>query len=154
MTTSPSLIGRIVAASTRHSLIVLFLAVLLTGLAAVFSARHFAMTTDTAELISSKLEWRQRDLAFAAAFPQFDNLTMVVVDGATPELADAATDRLFRALQETVEEGFVCFDLLLNDAVINCRFVLRKSLRALLFEGLAQRLLAFECLLVSSVQIR
>jgi hypothetical protein len=34
--------------------------------------------------------WRQKELAFQATFPQLDNLTMVVVDGATPELAAAA----------------------------------------------------------------
>ena len=54
-----SLIGRIVAASARHPLIVLLLAVALTAMALVYSSRHFAMTADTAELISTKHEWRQ-----------------------------------------------------------------------------------------------
>ena len=64
-----SLIGRVVAASTRHPLIVLLLAVVLTAAAVVYSARHFAMTADTAGLISTKLEWRQSELAFETAFP-------------------------------------------------------------------------------------
>src|ERR1700733_8499162 len=68
-----SLIGRVVAASTRHPLIVLLLAVLLTAAALVYTARHFAMTADTSELISTKLEWRQHELAFDRAFPQFSN---------------------------------------------------------------------------------
>jgi hopanoid biosynthesis associated RND transporter like protein HpnN len=100
VSTRASLIGRVVAASTRHPLIVLLLAVVLTGAALVYTARHFAMTANTAELISTKLEWRQRELAFEAAFPQLENLTMVVVDGATPELADAAARRLAAALLE------------------------------------------------------
>ena len=100
MSTRASLIGRVVAASTRHPLIVLLLAVVLTGAALAYTARHFAMTANTAELISTKLEWRQRELAFEAAFPQLENLTMVVVDGATPELADAAARRLAAALLE------------------------------------------------------
>ena len=58
------------------------------------------MTADTAKLISPKLEWRQRELVFETAFPQLQNLTMVVVDGATPELADDAAQRLAAALQE------------------------------------------------------
>ena len=91
-----SLIGRLVAASIRFPLIVLFLAGALAAAALIYTARHFAMTADTAQLISTKLSWRQRELAF----PQLDNLTLVVVDGATPELADDAAARLAAALRE------------------------------------------------------
>jgi len=94
----PSLFGRIVAASARHPFIVLLLVALLTVASLVYTTRHFAMTTDTAELISTKLEWRQRELAFEAAFPQLQKLIIVVIDGATPELADAAAMRLTAAL--------------------------------------------------------
>ncbi len=69
MSPRPSLIGRIVAASTRHPLIVLILVVGLTMAALVYTARHFAMTADTAQLISTKLDWRQRELAFEAPIP-------------------------------------------------------------------------------------
>ncbi|HEY6983660.1 MMPL family transporter [Reyranella sp.] len=100
MSTRPSLTGRIVAISTRYPLLVLLLAAGLTLAALVFTAQHFAMTADTAQLISTKLKWRQRELAFEAAFPQLDKLTMVVVDGATPELADDAAKRLAAALRE------------------------------------------------------
>jgi hypothetical protein len=97
------LIGRVVAASTRHPLIVFLLAVLLTAAALLYTARHFAMTADTSELISTKLKWRQHELAFDRAFPQFSNLTIIVVDGATPELADAAAAKLTAALQDKPE---------------------------------------------------
>ena len=103
MSIRPSLIGRVVAASTRHPLIVLLLAVVLTGAALLYTAQHFALNANTTELISTKLKWRQQELAFEAAFPQFNNLTMVVVDGATPELADAAARQLAAALQEKPE---------------------------------------------------
>jgi len=98
-----SLIGRVVAASTRHPVIVLLLGVVLTGAALVYTAQHFALTADTSELISTKLKWRQNELAFDRAFPQFSNLTMIVVDGATPELADAAATRLTATLQAKPE---------------------------------------------------
>ena len=78
----------------------LFSVASLTLAALVFIAQNFAMTADTSQLISQRLEWRQRELAFEAAFPQFNNLTMVVVDGATPELADDAARRLAAALKE------------------------------------------------------
>lgn len=99
VSTRTSSIGRIVEISTRHPLIVLLLATALTAVALAYTARHFAMTADTAQLISTKLDWRQRELAFEAAFPQFNRLTMVVVDGQTPELTDAATARLVAALE-------------------------------------------------------
>jgi uncharacterized protein len=95
-----SLIGRVVAASTRHPLIVLLAAVVLTAAAVVYLGGHFNMTADTARLISPKLEWRHREIVFEKAFPQLQNLTMIVVDGATPELADDAAKRLAAALQE------------------------------------------------------
>jgi uncharacterized protein len=98
-----SLIGRVVAASTRHPLIVFLLAVLLTAAALVYSARHFSMTADTSGLISPKLQWRQHELAFDRAFPQSNNLTIIVVDGATPELADVAAAKLAAALQSKPE---------------------------------------------------
>ena len=103
MSTRISSIGRIVAASTRHPLIVLFLVGSLALAALLFIAQNFAMTADTSQLISKQLDWRQRGLAFDAAFPQFNNLTMVVVDGATPELADDAAKRLAAALKERPE---------------------------------------------------
>ena len=91
-------IARIVAISARHPLLVLLLAAALAVAALAYSARHFAMSTDTADLISTKLEWRQKELAYEAAFPQLQKVTIVVVDGATPELADDAAARLSAAL--------------------------------------------------------
>lgn len=99
MTRKTTLIGNIVAASIRFPLLVLVLALGLTAASLAYTARHFAMTADTAQLISAKLPWRQNELAFEAAFPQLNNLTMIVVDGATPELADSAASRLAAMLR-------------------------------------------------------
>ena len=90
-----SLTGRIVGACCRHAWWVLLLALLLTAAAGVYSARHFAMTTDTAELISPELPYRQREIALNAAFPQNQDMTVVVLDGATPELAELGAARLY-----------------------------------------------------------
>ena len=99
MSLGTSLVGRIVAVSTRHSLIVLLVALAATAMAMVYLAQNFAMTAETSQLISPKLEWRKRGIEFDKAFPQLQNLTMIVVDGATPELADDAATRLASALQ-------------------------------------------------------
>ena len=99
LTTRTSLIGRVVAFSAARPWLVLLLGLLLAGGALFYSARHFAMTTDTAELISTDLPWRQREIAYAAAFPQKADLIVAVLDGATPEIAEAAAARLTAALQ-------------------------------------------------------
>ena len=94
MSTRMPLIGRIVAISTRHPIIVVLFSALLTAVAATYAVRHFTMTANTEELISPKIDWRQRVLDFQAAFPQLEGLTVVVIDGKTPELANRAAVRL------------------------------------------------------------
>jgi hopanoid biosynthesis associated RND transporter like protein HpnN len=100
VTSKPSPIGRVVALSAARPWAVLLLALLLSAGALLYTTRHFAMTTDTAELISTDLEWRQRELAYDAAFPQQEDLVVAVLDGATPELAESAAARLTAALRE------------------------------------------------------
>jgi uncharacterized protein len=100
VSTRNSLIGRTVAASTRYPWIVLSLIAALTLAALDFTAKNFAMTADPGQLISQRLEWRQREIAFDTAFPRLTDLTMVVVDGATPELADDAARRLIATLKD------------------------------------------------------
>ncbi|MBI2738503.1 MAG: MMPL family transporter [Rhodospirillales bacterium] len=100
MSIGTPLVGRIVAVSIRHSLIVLLAALAATAAALVYLAQNFAMTAETSQLISPTLDWRKRGIEFDKAFPQLQNLTMVVVDGATPELADDGAKRLAAALQQ------------------------------------------------------
>ncbi|MGD9880751.1 MAG: MMPL family transporter [Reyranella sp.] len=100
MSTGTSLIGRIVAVSIRHSLLVLVAALALTAAAVVYMARNFAMTAETSQLISPTLDWRKRGIEFDKAFPQLQGLTMIVVDGVTPELADDGARRLAAALRQ------------------------------------------------------
>ena len=55
------------------------------------------MTTDTAALISPDVDWRKQERAMEAAFPQLSDVMLVVVDGATPELAEDARGQADRA---------------------------------------------------------
>lgn len=89
-----ALITRIVAGSCRRPWRIVLGLVVLCALALAFTANRFAMTTDTAQLISPKTAWRQREAAFDAAFPQGADRIVVVVDGATPELAETAASSL------------------------------------------------------------
>jgi uncharacterized protein len=63
-----------------------------------YTAANFSMDTDSTKLISDKVDWRQRENHFDRLFPQQVNLILVVVDGATPELAEAGTAALTAAL--------------------------------------------------------
>ena len=98
-----STIVRIVDTCCRFAWVVVAIAVVLTGLAAEYTRRNFAINTDTTQLISSKLPWRQRELEFEKAFPHRADLIMVVIDAWTPELADGAARRLTAELQKNTD---------------------------------------------------
>src|ERR1700724_4726416 len=84
----------IVAVCSRFRWIVLALAILMTIASVYYTATHFAINTNTNEFISEKLPWRQNLIALYKAFPQLDDQIVVVIDGATPELAEAAAQSL------------------------------------------------------------
>ena len=64
-----------------------------------YAVGHFAISTNTFELLSPKLPWRIRETEFNATFPQAGPLIVVVVDGETPELTEAATTDLAQSLR-------------------------------------------------------
>src|SRR5215510_12382480 len=91
-----TIIASCTRACCRVPWLVILIATIATAAAAEYARRHFAIDTDTSQLISSALPWRQRELQLDAAVPQRTDTIVVVVDGLTPELADAAS----RALAE------------------------------------------------------
>ncbi len=95
-----TIVARIVAASSRHAKLVVLLAALLTALSTYYAVSHFAINTDSDTLIAKDLPWRQRQEAFTKAFPQNDDLILVVIDGTTPEAAQDAADRLVARLKD------------------------------------------------------
>jgi hopanoid biosynthesis associated RND transporter like protein HpnN len=97
------LIATVVSACCRAAWLTVLGFFVLAGAAAHYSITHFAITTDSSRLISAKLPWRQRELALDHAFPQRSDLIVVVVDGPTPELADAAASELARELERQPE---------------------------------------------------
>jgi len=89
----------IVVASSRHAIPVLLLGALLAIAAGWYAANHFAITTDTNEFISPSLPWRQRLIAFDKAFPQRTDSIVIVIDGKTPESAEAAAAQIAARLE-------------------------------------------------------
>ncbi len=88
----------VVDASGRMAMGVVLLAFVATLGLGYYVATHIAIDTDVAKLISDRLPWRQRDADFDRAFPQFTDLTAVVIDAATPDQADEAAVTLAERL--------------------------------------------------------
>lgn len=88
----------LVSRSVRHAHLTLILSLLLAALAVFVAERSFVMTTDTAELISPDVDWRKQERVMETAFPQLRDAMLVVIDGASPELAHDGAARLADAL--------------------------------------------------------
>jgi len=93
-------IERIVAHCARNARLIVSIFVLASVVAAVYTSMHFQIDTNSEHLVSAKTHWRRREIHFDKLFPQQNNLTLVVIDGATPELAEAAAAQLTAKLQE------------------------------------------------------
>ncbi len=93
-------ISDVVVASGRRPLLTIICALVLAAFSLLVVADRFAMTTDTAELISPKVPWRVQERAMESAFPQLRDVMLVVIDGATPELAEASASRLAASLSK------------------------------------------------------
>ncbi|HEV2271858.1 MAG TPA: MMPL family transporter [Steroidobacteraceae bacterium] len=93
-----SLIARLVGLSAARPWIVVALAIILCGATTQYVIGHFAMTTDTSALLSSKLPWRVRQATFDRVFPQEASDIVVVVDGRTAELSEEGAASLAAGL--------------------------------------------------------
>ncbi|MGA2288685.1 MMPL family transporter [Bradyrhizobium sp.] len=87
-------ITRLVRLSTRYAWPVILGFLLLAAASAAYFTRHFAISTDSKQLLSSSLPWRQQEARLNAQFPQQIDQLIAVVDAATPEAADDAADVL------------------------------------------------------------
>jgi hopanoid biosynthesis associated RND transporter like protein HpnN len=88
------LLPRLVDLACRRPWQILLLAALLATGALAYIATHFAMTTDSSALISPNVDWRLNERRMDAAFPQNGDSIAIVIDGATPELAEDTATRL------------------------------------------------------------
>ena len=86
---------RLVQGSAR---VVLALALLLTAGAAQLTITRIGINTNTTDMLSEELPFRRYDRALSQAFPQFSDNLIVVVEAATPDLAEDGARRLAAAL--------------------------------------------------------
>ena len=94
---------RLVRMALARPRLTLAAALVIAALSLAYLAGHFSVRTDIDSLISRDLPWRRTETALEAAFvSQGEDLTLVV-DGATPELADHIADQLAERLAQRTD---------------------------------------------------
>lgn len=94
-----SVIAAVVTRATRHPLLTILLVLLIAAASIAYTADgNLQIDTNTADMISSELTWRQDFIAYRDGFPARNGNLVVVVDGPDGESVDrfarALTDRL------------------------------------------------------------
>lgn len=93
-----SFVSTVVRVSSRFAPLVAILAILLGVFAGRYAVTHFAMDTNSENLVSPDAAWRLNEARYDAAFPEQNNLILAVIDGATAERAEEAAAALTTAL--------------------------------------------------------
>ncbi len=99
MKTITAFVVRAIDFCVHHAWPVIAVALVLTVASSWYAATHFSMTTDINKLISTDIPWRQREMLFEKAFPQYE-LIVAVIEAPTPELVAEASDALTARLSQ------------------------------------------------------
>ena len=91
-TTYVTLLGRWVSWVVRHARLVTMAACVLTIISAVYFIDNLAINTNTSDMLSGELSFRQKSAEIDKAFPQTDSTLVVVIDGQTADIADDAPE--------------------------------------------------------------
>ncbi|MBL8659571.1 MAG: MMPL family transporter [Rhodospirillales bacterium] len=94
----------------RYAWLVAVIAVAASVAAAIYVARNMAINTNTVDMLSADLPFRKADRAMMAAFPRNADAVVVVVEGDTAELAEAAGNRLATGFRQRPEVFGPVFD--------------------------------------------
>jgi hopanoid biosynthesis associated RND transporter like protein HpnN len=94
-----AIVARIVEFARNRAALVMSACLVLAIAAAVYAAGHLAVDTDIERMLPGNVAWRLNEKALDEAFPQNNNLLVVVIDGRTPDLADKAAGELAEKMQ-------------------------------------------------------
>ncbi len=78
----------------QFRLLIIGLAVISMLICVVYTADHLGMNTDTRDMLSSDLPWRQVDQQIDMLFPQYTDKILVVIEAPTPDQARDSADLL------------------------------------------------------------
>jgi hypothetical protein len=93
-------LGRWVAAACRFRWLVIVVFLAAAGYGTWYAAENLGMNTDTVGMLNQKLPWRVRSNDYSIVFPQFSDNILVVIDGATPDMADDAAEAVIKFMRE------------------------------------------------------
>ncbi|MGB0575631.1 MAG: MMPL family transporter [Alphaproteobacteria bacterium] len=103
-------VGQWVDGARRFAWLVVGLSILITGASAWYVATNLSIDTDTTDMLSAELPFRQDSIQLRQAFPQFANNIVIVVDGPTSDQADDGALALGRALKANKQVFREVFD--------------------------------------------
>ncbi|VBB69011.1 Hopanoid-associated RND transporter, HpnN [invertebrate metagenome] len=84
----------------KVALFVVLVTAAMTIAAGWYVTSHFKVNTNTSDMLSRDLPFRQLSQELDAVFPQFSDTLVIVIDGATPDLANQATLQLTNRLRQ------------------------------------------------------
>tara|TARA_Y100000588_G_scaffold356631_1_gene413103 strand:- start:1632 stop:4286 length:2655 start_codon:yes stop_codon:yes gene_type:complete len=96
-----AVVGRVINFAQRRAWFVIVFALGAAIATAQYTAKHFAINTNTEEMLSEKLPWRMTFSDYKNDFPYFSDTIVIVIDGATPDTAKDAAAQLAERLRKT-----------------------------------------------------
>ncbi|PPR75869.1 MAG: hypothetical protein CFH05_00506 [Alphaproteobacteria bacterium MarineAlpha3_Bin4] len=102
---------RWVAAACRTAWLVVAASLLLMAASVTYLAGNIRINTATTDMLSKDLPFRQHARALSAAFPQFTDNILVVIDAANPDIAEDAAIALAERLRRNPELFGSVYDL-------------------------------------------
>ncbi len=99
----PVLVSRITHYLLQRRGLTLAVWLLLSGLAAWYVKNHLGVNTDTKDMLSAELNWRQLDLEHDRLFPQLNDNILIVIDAPSPDQAADAALAFHRRLSEETD---------------------------------------------------
>lgn len=86
----------------RYHSFVIALMIVASALSLFYTLNNLTVNTDTRDMLSRDLDWRQQDMAYETAFPMYVDNIVVVIEAPTPDqAADAAADLGARLKEDT-----------------------------------------------------
>lgn len=84
----------------RLRFLVIAIAIVISGYSIYYVKNHIGMSTDTTDMLSEELSWRQLDIEYDRVFTETLNNVVIVIESTTPDEARDTAKRLYQALQD------------------------------------------------------
>jgi hopanoid biosynthesis associated RND transporter like protein HpnN len=94
-----AIVGRIVDLARRNAVATVIAGLLLSAGGGFHAATHLAVDTDIMRMLPVDVAWRRDEIALDQAFPQNNDLLVIVIDGRSGDIADRAARQLAERLR-------------------------------------------------------